>query len=312
MKQIIIIGHENPDTDTVVSAIVLSEIINENQKPIEGQATPKIGAPLNKETELVLNKFNRITPEIAESLKEKDVFLVDHGDFSQSVSGIEEANLIGVLDHHKMGGITTSTPIYYRAEPIGCSSTIIAKMCFQEGIDLTKEQAGLLLSAIISDTLKLTSPTTTKEDEEIVHKLIEISGQNFDELAEAMFEAKADISGISTVELVLKDYKGYEAGGKKFGIGTWETIKPEKIEVLKEEILSVLKRVKEEKGLDLVFFALVDVLKKTTIIFLLDSDKEKLEQIFETRSENNSLVLKGVVSRKKQMVPPIINFLEKK
>lgn len=311
MKEIIVIGHKNPDTDTVISAIVMSQLINEVQGPVSGNAVSKISGELNKETEFVLNYFKEDVPDIIESLAGRDVFLVDHSEFSQAVDGIEEANLVGVLDHHKMGGIKTAIPIFYKAEVIGSTATIIAKIFAGRNIDLNKQQAGLLLAAIISDTLKLISPTTTQIDKDIAQKLVEISGEDIDKLANAMFDAKSDISGITALELITKDYKEYEVKDKKFGIGVWETVKPEKVEALKDEILSALKNTKEKKGLDLMFFGIVDIIKNKTEVILLDSDKEILEQAFGVQSDNNALVLDGVVSRKKQMAPPIINYLEK-
>lgn len=312
MKEIIVIGHKNPDTDTVVSAIVMSQLINRVQGPVSGNAVPKISGRLNKETEFVLNYFKQDVPDIIENLAGRDVFLVDHGDFPQSVDGIEEANLVGVLDHHKMGGIKTAVPIFYKVEVIGSTATIIAKIFAGRNVNLNKQQAGLLLAAIISDTLKFASPTTTQIDKDIAQKLVKISEEDIDKLANAMFDAKSDISGITALELITKDYKEYEVKDKKFGIGVWETVAPEKIEVLKDEILSSLKNVKEEKGLDLMFFGIVDIIKNKTKVILLDSDKEILEQAFGVQSDNNVLVLDGVVSRKKQMAPPVINYLEKK
>ncbi|MFH1643338.1 MAG: manganese-dependent inorganic pyrophosphatase [Patescibacteria group bacterium] len=312
MKEVIVIGHKNPDTDSVVSAIVMSQLINQAQGPVSGNAIPKISGRPNKETEFVLNHFEQDAPDIVESLVGEDVFLIDHSEFSQSVDGIEEANLVGVLDHHNMGGIKTASSIFYKAEPIGSTATIIAKIFSGRNIELNKKQAGLLLAAIISDTLKFTSPTTTKIDKDVAQKLVEISGEDIDQLAEAMFEAKSDIFGISALELVSKDYKEFEVGGKKFGIGVWETVKPEKIEALKEEILFSLEKTKEEKGLDLIFFGIVDIIGNKTKVIFLDSDKEALEEVFGIQSNNNSLVLEGVVSRKKQMAPLVINYFEKK
>ena len=312
MKEIIVIGHKNPDTDTVVSAILLAELINKTQKPVKGRAVAGVEKELNRETKFVLEYFNQEAPEKIESLSGKDVFLVDHGEFEQSPEGIESANLVGVLDHHKMGGIKTNSPIYYRAETKGSTCTIIAEMFFQNNVSVEKKEAGLLLSAIISDTLNLTSPTTTQEDKDVADKLIEISKENMDKLAEKMFEAKSDISGISAKELVTKDYKEYEAGGKKFSIGIWETVKPERVEEIQKDIFSSLEEVKKENSLDFVFFGLVDILKNETKMFLLEEEKKIAQAAFEKDLEGDFLVLPGVVSRKKQILPAIINFLERK
>jgi len=312
MKEVIIIGHKNPDTDTIVSSILLAELINRVQKPVEGKAVAKASGELNKETQFVLDHFSQDAPSKIDSLASQDVFLVDHGEFEQSIRGIEQANLIGVLDHHKMGGIITSSPIFYRSEPKGSTATLIAEMFFKNQIVPSKKQAGLLLAAIISDTLKLTSPTTTQDDRDMAKKLIEISKEDIEKLTNHIFEAKSDISGISSQELVNKDYKDYEAGGKKFGFGVLETVLPQKAEEIQDEIFTALELIKKEKNLDFIFFALVDILKQESKIFLLEQEKAVAESAFNAKSSGRFLILPGVVSRKKQMVPLIINFLEQK
>ncbi len=312
MKQIIVIGHKNPDTDTVITPILLSELINSIQKPVEGQAVARVSGEINKETQFLLDYFKQAVPEQIESLSGQDVFLVDHGEFAQSPTGVEKANLVGVLDHHKMGGISTILPIFYRAETKGSSATIAAEMFLENGVSLDKRQAGLLLGAIISDTLNFVSPTTTEDDKKIAEKLAQIAGEDMNKLAEKMFEAKSDISGMTAKELITKDYKTHEAGGKKFSIGIWETVKPEKVEQIQKEIFSALKQVKKESSLDLIFFSLIDVLKQESKMFLLEEEKNVAEAAFGKTSEEGFLVLPGVISRKKQILPAIINFLEKK
>jgi len=311
-KEIIIIGHKNPDTDTVVSSILLAELINQAQKPVEGRAVAKASGEINKETKFVLDHFSQEALTKIDSLASQDVFLVDHGEFEQSIQGIEQANLVGVLDHHKMGGIITSSPIFYRSEPKGSTATLIAEMFFNNQITPSKKQAGLLLAAIISDTLKLTSPTTTQDDKDMAKKLIEISQEDMEKLADHIFEAKSDISGISPQDLVNKDYKDYEAGGKKFGFGVLETVLPQKAEEIQDGIFAALESIKKDKNLDFIFFALVDILKRESKIFLLEQEKAVAESAFNAKSSGRFLILPGVVSRKKQMVPLIINFLEQK
>ncbi|MBU0546738.1 MAG: manganese-dependent inorganic pyrophosphatase [Patescibacteria group bacterium] len=312
MKEVIIIGHKNPDTDTIVSSILLAELINQTQKPIKGKAIAKASGDLNKEIQFVLNYFSQNIPQKIDSLSSQDVFLVDHGEFEQSIQGIEQANLVGVIDHHKMGGIVTSSPIFYRSEPKGSTATIIAEMFFENQIVLNKKQAGLLLAAIISDTLSLVSPTTTQEDKDMAKKLIDISGEDMDKLAEQIFEAKSDISGISGKELISRDCKNYEAGEKKFGVSVLETVLPQKAEDIQDEIFTALELVKKEDNLDFIFFALVDILKQESKIFLLEQEKVVAESAFNTKAVGRFLILPGVVSRKKQLVPSIINFLEQK
>jgi manganese-dependent inorganic pyrophosphatase len=317
MKEIIIIGHKNPDTDSIVAPLALAEFLKKVKKPFSGFSAFKIkvvrAGNLNKETKFVLNYFQEKKPPLIKSLVKKNVFLIDHGDYEQAARGIRKANIIGILDHHKLGGIKTQTPIFYRAEPIGSSSTIVAKMFFENNLTLSKKTTGLLLTGIISDTLKFTSPTTTKEDREIAKVLAKLSKENVDELARKMFEAKSDISGISAEELLTTDYKEFKADKADFAIGVHETTHPKKVLALKEELFSALRKLKKKKKMDLLFFALIDILKKNSTLFLLgEKEKEIAQKLFKRKAKAHLIFLPGIVSRKKQILPPIIKFLEKK
>jgi len=315
--EIIVIGHKNPDTDSVVSALLFADFLNKTEKPLLGftgyQAIPGRAGELNKETEFVFDYFEKTPPPLIESVKGKKVVLVDHGEYEQSPRGIEQSNLVGVLDHHKMGGIKTAEPIFYRAEPIGSTSTIIARMFLESNISLDEKSSGLLLAGILSDTLKLTSPTTTREDRKTASKLTEIAGENIEELTSKMFEAKSDISGISPEELISKDYKEYEAGDKKMGIGVWETTAPQKVIEKKEKLMAALKKLKEKKEIPFMFFVVVDILEGNSTMFLVGEDeKEAASKAFKKELDNNLLFLEGVVSRKKQIVPPLTKSLKEK
>ncbi len=316
MKQVIIVSHKNTDTDSVVVTLVLAEFLKKTKEPILGFSDfvpePKRTGGLNKETEFVLNYFKQDIPPLIKNIEGKKVFLVDHSSYEQAVEGIKKAEIVGVLDHHKIGDIKTSSPIFYRAEPLGSSSTLLAKMFLEKEISLDKKEAGLLLSGILSDTLNLSSPTTTEEDKRIVKKLSDISQEKPDKLIAKMFEAKSDINDISSEELVEKDYKEFEVSGKRFGIGVWETTNPSQIEKRKKEILSALNKLKKERNLQLIFFASVNVLKAESILYLPNKEeKEIAEKVFEKKEKDNLILLPLVVSRKKQILPPIIKFLEK-
>lgn len=311
MKPLFIIGHKNPDTDSIVSSLILSKKIKriisfDNLKP-EARSLGE----LNKETKFVLNYFKEKNPLLIKNGRKKNVFLVDHGEYGQSVEGVEEAEIIGVIDHHKIGGIKTESPIFYRAEPLGSTATILTKIFQGKNIKLTKKEAGLLLAAIISDTLNLTSPTTTREDKKAVSFLSKISGENPATLAKEMFKAKSDISNISSENLIKNDYKDFESSGIKFGVGVCETTNQEEVKKRREEIVSCLSKIKKEYKVSFIFFALIDILKNNTELFFIEEEKKTAEKIFKKRSKNNSIYLPGVSSRKKQILPPIINFLKK-
>ena len=302
-----ICGHKNPDTDSIVSAIVMEDYF----KKLGEKAKTVRAGKINKETEFVLKQNKIKIPALIRSLAKKQVFLVDHNELEQSCDGADKAEIIGVLDHHRLSGdIKTSFPIYFRAEPVGCVSTLIFKLFQEKNFTLDKKQAFLLLCAILSDTLKFNSPTTTGEDIKIAKKLAEICKQNIDELAEKMFKAKSDITGINLKDLILLDYKKFDERNVNFGIGVCETVLPENILEKKQKILELLPNIKKQKKLDLMFFAVVDIIKKQTYLFVF-GEKEKLvaEKSFGKKSKEDLIFLPKVVSRKKQIAPGIIGAL---
>lgn len=316
MKTIIIIGHQNPDTDSIVAPLALAVFFKKIKKPFLGFSDFKTkvvrAGNLNKETKFILNYFQKKKPPLIKSLAKKNVFLIDHGDYEQAAEGIRRANIVGILDHHKLGGIKTALPIFYRAEPIGSSSTIIAKMFFENNLSLDKKIAGLLLAGIISDTLEFASPTTTQEDKETAKILAKISEEKIDKLSKKMFEAKSDISGISLDKLVAADYKEFKAGRIDFAIGVHETTSPEKLMEIKEKLFSALKRSKKKRKMDLTFFALIDILKKNSTLFVLgEKEKDVAQGVFKKKAKDNLIFLSDIVSRKKQILPPILKFFEK-
>jgi len=312
--EINIIGHKNPDTDAVVGSLVLADLLKKTKKPLDFgglKIEAKITGDLNKETRFVLKRFKQDIPALIKSAKNKKVFLVDHGGSEESIEGIREAEIIGVLDHHRLDGLKTVFPIFYRAEPLGASSTILAKIFLENNISFSKKQAGLLLAGILSDTLNLTSPTTTKEDQKMVIILSRVSKEKSTVLAKKMFKEKSDISDISIKELIKKDYKEFKAKGIKFGIGVWETTNPEKIKEKKLEILSALELFKRKSKISLIFFASVDILKGESELYLPSVKEIKTaEKVFGKKASGNSIFLPGVVSRKKQILPLLIKFLE--
>ena len=304
---IYIFGHKNPDTDAIVAPIVWESFLK--RKKINAKAFRN--GSLNQETKFVLNRFKVKYPPLKTKVKaNQKIILLDHNLYSQAPDGAKEADLIQVIDHHFIGDFQTKKPIYYRAEPVGSTSTIIAKIFFEEGINPSKKDAALLLSGIISDTLKFSSPTTTEDDKKIAKLLKKISNIDIDELAQKMFEAKSRISGFSLKEIILKDFKEFEVKKIKFGVGVWETILPDclikKTTGLKKEI----EKIRKIKKLDLIFFGIIDILKKNCYFILSDKEKEILKRSFSGKTENDLLVVKGVVSRKKQMIPRFLEVLK--
>jgi len=307
MSSIIIVGHKNPDTDTVVASLVWGDYLKRKGY------WPKVcrAGQLNYETKFVLKYFHQNQPPLIKNLAKKKVFLIDHNEASQAVDGLDKAQLVGILDHHKLGGLKTAEPIFCRIEALGSSSTLVAKIFLENNYKLNKKQAGLLLAGIISDTLNFHSPTTTLEDKKIARYLAKISQIKINQLAKEMFQAKSNLAGYRLIDLVTADYKEFEFGQTKFGLGVWETVNPQSILDLKEKIFLALKKLKEKQKIDLVFFAAVDILKQKSFFFLLDErEKDIIQQAFRLKSVDEITELDGIVSRKKQMIPAIAQVLE--
>lgn len=305
----IIIGHKNPDTDSIVSAIVYSQV----KKKMGEEAEPgRLGA-INNETKFVLSHFQEKEPVLVGDVSDKEVILVDHGDSSQSAPNLDKAEVVEVIDHHYIGDIKTTKPILYRAEPIGSTSTIIFKLAKEKNIELNKKQAGLLLAGIISDTLCLTGPTTTADDIKISQELAVIAGLKLDDLAGPMFEARSSIEGMSVRDIVGGDYKEHKFAGQRVDVSVFETLSPQKLAPLRIRIFDELRRLKEEKKADLLFFLVIDILKKNSFLYLIgEKEQEVAQKVFCGKTEREIMFLKGVSSRKKQVIPPLGDFLEKR
>jgi len=305
----IIIGHKNPDTDSIVATLAYSHLkikLGEN-------ATPARAGKLNNETKFVLSYLKVEPPKLVENLDQKQVILLDHGDTSQVALELDNAEIVEIIDHHKIGDIQTKSPILYRAEPVGSTSTIIAKLFKEKGQTIEKQSAGLLLAGIISDTLFLNSPTTTQQDKDALQDLSKIAQINPEELAKAMFEAKSDISGFKAKDIIGGDYKEWEENGVKFGIGVFETVQPEKVRTIDVEIFKALPEFKKEQGVELIFFALIDILKQESFMYLIAEKETKLcEQGFAGTIKDKIMFLPDIVSRKKQILPVLAKLLTDK
>lgn len=296
-----LISHKNPDTDAICSSIVYSELLSE--KGIENKAI-KLGN-INNETAFILSKFNFKEPQTTTSLEDgSEVILMDHNEAKQSINNIENLIISQIIDHHKFA-IQTGNPLFIRAEPIGSTCSIVAKLFEENKIELTKELASLLVSGIISDTLYFRSPTTTNEDKEIVQRLNKIAQiDDLEAYSLEMFNAKSDLGDIDVEELIKLDYKVFEFAGKNYGIGVMETTSPQYGLDRKDEIIPKLKEIKSKDNLEGIFFSIIDILnEKNTTMFADESDKELLVKIFDAKVEDNLADLGNIVSRKKQVVP---------
>ncbi|PTD93646.1 manganese-dependent inorganic pyrophosphatase [archaeon SCG-AAA382B04] len=295
-----IIGHKKPDTDTISSAIGYAKYKNKTQNE---KYVPARAGELNPETQYVLKKFNVQKPNLLKSLKDKKVILVDHNEFSQSVDGIEQAKLEGVLDHHRISKPESQKPIYFHTEPVGSTSTMVAEKLLRYG-ELEKSLAGILLSAILSDTVVHRSPTNTKKDEEIANKLAEMLDINIEEYGREMLEKKSKIGEKTPREIVLGDFKEYEMANRSVSIGQVETVSPQQVLEKKEKILDEMNDIIKERKYDLLLLLVTDLLEEDSEAFVVGETK-RFEEAFGERVEQDSAFLEGVLSRKKQVVPKI-------
>lgn len=305
---ITVIGHKNPDTDSVVSALIFARFLQKEGK----EAAAAITAEINRETKFVFSRFKEEVPEkvTGKQIKEDDFFLVDHNDLGQSVATREK--VWGVLDHHLLAGLKTDTPLYFRVEPLGSTATLIYKMIKEKGEEVNKKEAGLLLCGIISDTLNLNSSTTTSEDIDFYYELSAISEEDGDKLAKEMFAAKSDFSGMDIKEIILGDYKDYSFGKKKIGIGVAEVTSLDYFQKKEKDFLKKVEEIKKEKGLDIFFFGAVDIIQQNTQLYPGgEEEKEISRKLFQGEEKENYFFLPEVSSRKSQIAPPLCQYYEK-
>lgn len=300
MEKMLIFGHKSPDTDTICSAIVMENLQKKLGKEVEAV---RLGN-LNKETEYVLNYLGINAPRMIEKVENgQEVILVDHNEFSQSVDNIENAKIKMVVDHHRICDFQTSEPLYYRAEPVGCTCTILYKLYKENNIEIDKTIASLMMSAIISDTLLLKSPTKTVEDENAVKELEKISGLNAQVYGLDMLKAGTDLSGFTADELISLDCKVCALKDKNAKVAQVNTADINDMMNRKEEIEQAINADIEKNNLDLFVFAITDIINSNSQAIVLGKNTDIFEKGFNKKLEDNTAFLPGVVSRKKQILP---------
>jgi len=298
MEKILVYGHSNPDTDTICSSLVMADL----QRKLGKEAVAVTLGDINKETQYALKYFGVEVPEKIEKLEEgQRVILVDHNEFNQSAEGIEKAKIEMVVDHHKIANFCTSEPLYYIAEPVGCTSTIIYGLYKKYNADIEKNIAGLMLSAIISDTLLLKSPTCTPQDVQAVKELSEIAGVNIEEYGLEMLKAGTDLSDYTEKELLNLDAKKSEKNGVKYMIAQVNTVSIEDVLKRQEKIQEEMKEAIKANELKICMFVITDIVNTNSRAIVLGERTDVVEKSY--KIENNTIDMPGVVSRKKQILP---------
>ncbi|NOZ89729.1 MAG: manganese-dependent inorganic pyrophosphatase [Epsilonproteobacteria bacterium] len=299
-----IFGHTTPDTDSIIGAISLSYLKNQ----LGEETIPTRQGEINPETKFILEKFGYKAPELKTSYAGESVYLIDFMERSQSPKDIDEATILGIVDHHKLGDLTTATPLEMWVRPVGCSNTIVKQMFDYYNIEIPKELAGMMMCAILSDTVIFKSPTCTKEDTKACKELAQIAQiEDYKALGMEMFNVKSDVLSATKRELVLRDFKDFNMGGKKVGVGQLEVVDLSVFDNMKDELFSEMKKLKEEGSRDTVLLMLTDIIQEGTQLLVVSDDISKIKEAFGVEIENNQVWLPKVMSRKKQIIP----FLEK-
>ncbi|AME09606.1 MULTISPECIES: manganese-dependent inorganic pyrophosphatase [Gemella] len=302
MTNILIFGHKNPDTDSICSAVVYNNI-----KRIQGMDTEAVRlGELNDETKYALEYFNVRTPRLISEVSEgQNVILVDHNEFQQSANGIEKAVIREVIDHHRIANFETSGPLYYRAEPLGCTGTILKKIYEEQSVHIDKQMAGLMLSAIISDSLLFKSPTCTLRDRIAAEELASIAEVNLEEYGLAMLKAGASTKDKEAQTLISSDAKEFILGEDKLVIAQINTVDAKEVVERQIELTETINKEISKRGLSAFVFVITNILTSNSEVLVLGDKKDKVANAFEKVLTNDLMTLEGVVSRKKQVVPQI-------
>lgn len=309
MEKTLIFGHKNPDTDTICSAIAYADLKTKLGATVE----PVSLGEVNGETQFALDTFQTAAPRVVESVANETsiVILVDHNERQQSADDIDQVRIAEVIDHHRIANFETAGPLYYRAEPVGCTATILNKMYRENGVIIEKNIAGLMLSAIISDSLLFKSPTCTQEDIVAARELADLAGVDAESYGLDMLKAGADLSQNSSEELIALDAKEFNMGGKKVEVAQVNAVDTDEVLARKAELEQAMSVAIEQKELDLFLLVITDILNSNSVAIALGEASHAVGEAFEVTLEDNSALLKGVVSRKKQVVPELTGAMEK-
>lgn len=309
MEKFLIFGHKNPDTDTICSAIAYADLKKRLGWNVEAV---RLGS-VNGETQFALDAFQAEAPRLVETVANevKSVILVDHNERQQSASDIEQVRVAEVIDHHRIANFETSGPLHYRAEPVGCTATILKKMYKENGITIEKNIAGLMLSAIISDSLLFKSPTCTQEDVAAARELAEIAGVDAESYGLEMLKAGADLSDKTISQLISLDAKEFQMGGFKVEFAQVNAVDVNDVLSRQAELEDALATIISEKGLDLFLFVVTDILNNDSVGIALGRAAHAVEKAYNVTLVDNKAVLKGVVSRKSQIVPVLTDIFNK-
>lgn len=255
--------------------------------------------------------FGMISRRSLLSKESNQLILVDHNERSQAVDGYETAEILEIIDHHRIGTLETAGPVYFRNQPVGCTCTIVTQMYKEQGVEIEPHIAGLLCSAILSDTLMYRSPTCTPIDQATAEELAKIAGINVEDYAKQMFKAASDLKDKTPEEIFHQDYKKFVGGDTNFGVGQINAMTDEELEEIKAVLLPYMADSMQKYGVEMLFFMLTNILEESTkLIFVGDKAKDTIRSAFGKEPEEDFVLLEGVVSRKKQLIPPMMALFQ--
>ncbi|OCL85865.1 manganese-dependent inorganic pyrophosphatase [Arcobacter porcinus] len=296
-------GHIIPDSDSVCSAISLAYLLNKIGRP----AIPARQGELNPETKFILDKFGFSAPELKTSFAGDELFITDYSDLAQAPQDMDKTTVVGIVDHHKLGDITTSAPLECWIRPVGCTNTIVKEMYDYHKVEIPADIAAIMMCAILSDTVIFKSPTCTQLDIQVVKELAKIANiEDYGALGMEMFKVKSEVEGTPIRELVLRDYKNFDMHGQKVGVGQLEVVDGSVFDAIKDELMADIKKLKDEQNLHTVALLLTDIMKEGSEVLVVSDDTSIFEKAFSCKLENGKVWLDGCLSRKKQIIP----FLE--
>ncbi|AUJ68931.1 MULTISPECIES: manganese-dependent inorganic pyrophosphatase [Pseudoalteromonas] len=297
-----VVGHKIPDSDSICGAIALAYLKNQ----IGEEAIPTRLGEVSPETQFILDRFGFEAPELKMSYAGEDVYIVDHTEKTQAPDDIDKATVVGVVDHHKLGDLTTSTPLECWIRPVGCSNTIIKMMYDFYDVEIPANIAGIMMCAILSDTVIFKSPTCTTADIKCVEALAKIAGvDDAKELGMEMFKVKSAVEGTPIRDLVMRDFKDFNMNGNLVGIGQLEVVDLAVFDKIKDELHADIAKLKEEGNRHSVMLLLTDIMKEGSQMLIASDDEAIIAKAYDVEPEASKVWLDGVLSRKKQVVPPL-------
>lgn len=303
MSKVLIFGHQNPDTDAITSAISFAYLQQQLGQEVEAVALGEV----SEETAYALNYFGMEAPRVIEKAASEveAVMLVDHNEAQQSVADIQDVEVLAVVDHHRIANFETANPLYYRAEPVGCTNTIILKLFKEHQIEIPAKIAGLMLSAIISDTLLFKSPTCTPEDKKAAEELAAIADVDLETYGLEMLKAGTNLSDKSADDLLNMDAKSFPMADKNVRIAQVNTVDTDELLKRQAEITTAMENQNSNEGYDLFLLVITNILTSDSELIVVGEPQATVEKAFNITLNDQRATLKGVVSRKKQVVPAL-------